>query len=198
MHALKSSSRWRTGLGIIAVRYRWPGAATHSPAWQGDFSIRSATSALPAAPAKSGPAAMGQIINEGDLVSTGADGSAQVRLDDNGMMAIRANSRVRIDEFSYQGKQDGSERGFSRCRKAVSAPSPAPSAASTNRITRSGLPATIGIRGTDHDRFRPGRRTSIRQRRARHLRQSQHRRGLYPDTAGMLGIRPNQIGFCRW
>ena len=33
-------------------------------------------------------------------------------MDDNGMLAIRANSQVRIDEFRYSGKEDGNERAF--------------------------------------------------------------------------------------
>ena len=96
----------------------------------------------------------GGAVNEGDTVISAQAGSAQIRMQDGGFIAVRPNTRLKFDNFKFNGKADGSERSFfslfkggfraitgliGRLHK------------SNYRITTAS--STIGIRGTDHETF---------------------------------------------
>lgn len=52
-------------------------------------------------------------INTGDTIKT-TDGRVQVRFTDGGYMSFQPNTEFKIENYSYGGKQDGSEKGFFR------------------------------------------------------------------------------------
>ena len=54
----------------------------------------------------------GDGIHEGDTIVTAPSASAQVLMVDKGFLAVRPDTRLKIDTFKYAGKEDGSERGF--------------------------------------------------------------------------------------
>lgn len=54
----------------------------------------------------------GDNLNEGEVVSTSQGGFAQIKMEDGGFFAVRPDSRFRVDNFKYEGKEDGSEKGF--------------------------------------------------------------------------------------
>lgn len=56
-------------------------------------------------------AARGQPILAGETVSTG-NGRLQMRMKDGGFIQVQPNTRFRIDEYHYQGSEDGAERSF--------------------------------------------------------------------------------------
>ncbi|MFM2049843.1 MAG: hypothetical protein RL682_334, partial [Pseudomonadota bacterium] len=53
----------------------------------------------------------GDLLAEGDVIATGAQAQAQFVMSDGGLISMRPDSRMRIDQFRFNGKADGSERG---------------------------------------------------------------------------------------
>ena len=99
-------------------------------------------------------AAQGNELREGDTIRTGANGFAQVRLRDGGLLSVRAATEMKLERFSYAGKNDTNaslvislmKGGFRSITGLI------------GKLNRSGYrvttpTATIGIRGTDHEPF---------------------------------------------
>lgn len=90
----------------------------------------------------------GMEINQGDTILTGA-GRAQVKFTDGGYMSFQPNTQFKVEEYSFSGKQDGTEKGFFRLVEGGLR-------AITGLVGRQNRPAyrmatpvaTIGIRGT--------------------------------------------------
>ncbi|MBA3696484.1 MAG: FecR domain-containing protein [Methylotenera sp.] len=90
----------------------------------------------------------GMEINQGDTILTGA-GRAQVKFSDGGYISFQPNTQFKIEEYNYNGKQDGTERGFFRLVEGGLR-------ALTGLVGRESRPnyrmatpvATIGIRGS--------------------------------------------------
>ncbi len=61
---------------------------------------------------KERPARKGGEVNEGESILSGASGTAQILLVDGGILAVRPETRMKIDEYKFDGKDDGSERSF--------------------------------------------------------------------------------------
>ncbi|MES1982734.1 MAG: FecR family protein [Pseudomonadota bacterium] len=94
----------------------------------------------------------GSEINPGDAISTAAGARAQLRFTDGGFVSLQPNTLFRIDEFNYQNKTDGEEKGFfSLLKGGLRAITGA--IGHINRGTyRVNTPvATIGIRGTGYN-----------------------------------------------
>ena len=94
----------------------------------------------------------GDVVHEGDTVITGPSASLQLLMVDDAMVAVRPNSRLRIDTYRFQGKEDGSERGVLHLIKGAFR-SITGAIGHTNKknykiITDT---ANIGVRGTDHE-----------------------------------------------
>ncbi len=98
------------------------------------------------------PAIKGGEVNEKESIHSGKTGSAQLRMIDDGIVAVRADTTLRIDEYQFANKEDGTERGFFSLLKGGFR-------SITGLIGRSNRDnygirtpsATIGIRGTDHE-----------------------------------------------
>ena len=96
----------------------------------------------------------GDAVNEGDTLSTGAYSSAQIKMQDGGFIALRPDSRLKFDKFSFNGQQDGSESSYFSLIKGGFR-------AITGLIGQLHKPAyriktptaTLGIRGTDHETY---------------------------------------------
>lgn len=92
----------------------------------------------------------GAEINSGDTIKT-TDGRVQVRFTDGGYMSLQPNTEFVVESYSYDGKQDGSERGFFRLVEGGLR-------AITGIVGRTNRPAyrvatpvaTIGIRGSEY------------------------------------------------
>ncbi|HSI43463.1 MAG TPA: FecR family protein [Methylotenera sp.] len=104
----------------------------------------------------------GMEINQGDTILTGA-GRAQVKFSDGGYISFQPNTQFKIEEYNYNGKQDGSERGFFRLVEGGLR-------ALTGLVGRENRPnyrmatpvATIGIRGSYYlAEFREKLRTHV-------------------------------------
>lgn len=93
---------------------------------------------------------VGDTIQEGDTITTGKDGELHVRMEDQGFIALRPNTRMKIDGYRAEGDQNdkslislftGTFRSvtgwigkYARKNYLITTPS-----------------ATLGIRGTDHE-----------------------------------------------
>jgi FecR protein len=96
----------------------------------------------------------GEAVNEGDALVSALGASAQIRMEDGGMVAMRPDTKLKIDRFTFDGQQDGTERSFFSVFKggfrAITG-----TIGKKNKVNyRITTPATtIGIRGTDHEIF---------------------------------------------
>lgn len=91
----------------------------------------------------------GNEINAGDTIQT-TDGRIQARFSDGGYISLQPNTQFKVEEYNFNGKADGSEKGFFNLIKgglrAITG-----SIGHTNRKAyQVNTPvATIGIRGTE-------------------------------------------------
>ncbi len=94
----------------------------------------------------------GEPFNSGDTIITGATGSAQIRMSDGGLVAVRPDSQMKLDQYVFNGREDGSERKIVSLIKggfrAITGLIGNRNKENYKILTPS---ATIGIRGTDHE-----------------------------------------------
>lgn len=94
----------------------------------------------------------GEDILEGDTIITSKASAAQVRMSDGGFMAVRPETKLKIDTFRYAGKTDGSEKGsFTLLKGTFRAITGAVGSVNKANYEVRTPGATIGIRGTDHE-----------------------------------------------
>lgn len=90
-------------------------------------------------------------IREGETVRTGTKGYAQIRFRDGALMTLRSDSEVRIDEYRYEGKQDGNEKALMSLLKGGFRTITGLIGRTNKRNYSVRTPvATIGIRGTHY------------------------------------------------
>ncbi len=112
-------------------------------------------------------AARGGELREGETLLSGANGLAQLRLADGGMISVRGNTELKLDRFAYRGQDDRNasllvsllKGGFRSVTGLI------------GQLNRDGYKvntpfATIGIRGTVHNPFvqlpaPPGEQTPV-------------------------------------
>src|SRR5450759_3516294 len=96
----------------------------------------------------------GEAVNEGDTVISAKAASVQIKMQDGGFVAMRPDTKLKIDRFTFNGQQDGTERSFFYLFKggfrAVTGLIGKMNKANYRITTAS---STIGIRGTDHETF---------------------------------------------
>lgn len=96
----------------------------------------------------------GDVVHESDTITTTKDSSAQIKMRDNGLIAIRPDSRLRFDSFVFTGEQDGKEQSFfSLIRGGFRAITGLIGKKNKENYRITTAAATIGIRGTDHETF---------------------------------------------
>ena len=93
-------------------------------------------------------------VRQGDTLNTSENGGAQVKFNDGAQIALRRDSSLKIDEYNWEGEEDGKEKavmslvkgGFRTITGAIG---------KTNKSNyRVSTPfATIGIRGTHYALF---------------------------------------------
>lgn len=126
-----------------------PGAAWASA---GQFQFVSGDVRIVAPDGRERPAKKGGEISEGESVVSGSGSTAQLRMTDGGILAIRQESRVRIDEYRFNGQEDGSERSFFSLVKGGFRSITGTVGKLNKENYRIKTPAaTIGIRGTDSE-----------------------------------------------
>ncbi|HRE18184.1 MAG TPA: FecR family protein, partial [Rhodocyclaceae bacterium] len=94
----------------------------------------------------------GTKLNEGDTLITGSTGTIQITMVDQAVLAVRPNTRLKLETYRYSGTNDESDKsilslirgGFRSITGLIGKKNM--SAYSVRTPT-----ATIGIRGTDHE-----------------------------------------------
>ena len=98
------------------------------------------------------PLAKGSQVCVGETIVTSSSGKVQIRMADGGLISIRPETKIRIDVFHFNGKEDGTERseiallegGFRALTGMIGHVNK-----ENYKIHTSN--AQIGIRGTDHE-----------------------------------------------
>jgi hypothetical protein len=97
-------------------------------------------------------AGTGTPVQPGDTIRLGTSSNAQIRLTDESIISLRQNTTFRIDEYSYSGKVDGSEKSiFSLVRGGFRTVTGAIGRLhNREKYTVRTATSTIGIRGTHY------------------------------------------------
>jgi hypothetical protein len=143
-------------------------------------------------------AVKGAQIQEGETVVSAPGASAQLQMKDGAYVALRPDSRLRVDTYVYNGREDGSESGLlSLLKGGFRTITGFIGRTNKDRYQVRTPTATIGIRGTDHEPYYiappapgetpagvPGTYTKVNVGIA------------YIQTpAGSVDVFPNQVGF---
>lgn len=137
----------------------------------------------------------GAPFNSGETIITGPSGTAQIRMSDGGLVAVRTDTQMKLDQYVFNGREDGSERKLVSLIKggfrAITGLIGNRNKQNYKILTPS---ATIGIRGTDHEAvvipsgaaggFQAGTYDRV------------YRGATIIETdKGKLIVNPNQVGF---
>jgi hypothetical protein len=99
---------------------------------------------------RSRPLAKGAELASGEMIDTGS-GRAQVRFTDGAQVSLAPQTQFRIDDYSFAGKADGSEKGFfSLLRGAMRTITGLVGRSNRDNYKVNTTVATIGIRGTEY------------------------------------------------
>ena len=111
-----------------------------------DFAIGGAT--VSGSDGREKPLAKGAELDNGDTIRTN-NGRAQIRFSDGAYVSLQPNTDFSIKEYRFDGKADGSERGFFALAKgAMRAVTGLIGRVNRNRYAITTPTATVGIRGT--------------------------------------------------
>ena len=93
--------------------------------------------------------AKGASVQSGDAITTGVASNAQLRMSDGAVIAIRAQSEFKINEYKFNGKEDGSEKAtLSLVKGGVRAVTGSIGRTNQDNLKVNAVVATVGIRGT--------------------------------------------------
>ena len=139
---------------------------------------------------------VGDTIHEGDLLSTGADGEIHVTTVDQGLIALRPNTRVKVEEYRAEGgKEDRSilrllQGRFRTVTGRIGKEHPKHCQVRT-------VTATIGVRGTDHEpAFVPeGGDPNLPDAAPGTYDKVNEGETFLENKQGKVSVQPNQSGF---
>lgn len=139
----------------------------------------------------------GDVVNEGDTLSSARNASAQVKMLDGGFVAMRPETKLKFDSFKFSGKEDGSEKSFFSLFKggfrAITGLIGRVNKGSYRITTPT---STIGIRGTDHETFVvvPESELAAVAPTGTYNKVNRGETSMTTDK-GTIFVRPNQMGF---
>lgn len=139
----------------------------------------------------------GDAVHESDTVATEKNGSAQIKMRDGGLIAVRPDSQLKFDSFVFMGKEDGKDRSFFSLMKggfrAITGLIGQRNKSNYRVVTAA---ATIGIRGTDHEIYvvAPGSELAARVPVGTYNKVNTGGTTLTTNK-GAVNIQPNQMGF---
>lgn len=94
---------------------------------------------------------LNSVVHDRDVLRTGTTGNLQVRFIDESLISLRENSEMRVEEFRFSGKEDGSERAFFRLIKGgLRTITGLIGRNNHQNYSMGSVTSTIGIRGTDY------------------------------------------------
>jgi hypothetical protein len=133
---------------LAAIASAYPVIGYSAPAAQVDFAVGNVTAV--GANGQSRPLGKGAQIEQGDTVNTNG-GRAQLRFTDGAYVSLQPESQFRIDQYRFDGKQDGNEKGFfSLLKGGLRTITGLVGRTSKQNYQVTTSVATIGIRGTEY------------------------------------------------
>ena len=133
-------------LGLIAAAY--PVVGNTAPAARVDFAVGNVQAIGPNGQSRT--VARGTQIEQGETISTN-NGRAQLRFTDGAYVSLQPESEFRIDQYRFEGKQDGNEKGFfSLLKGGLRTITGLVGRNNKSNYQVSTSVATIGIRGTEY------------------------------------------------
>lgn len=140
----------------------------------------------------------GESVDEGDTIVTAPSASAQIRMVDGGFIAVRPDSHMKFETYTFNGKQDGSERSIiSLIKGGFRAITGLIGKLNKDNYQIKTPGATIGIRGTDHEPMyipQPLPGTVALGVPGTYDRVNRGAAFIKTDL-GIVHINPNQVGF---
>ena len=98
--------------------------------------------------------AKGDAVFEGDLIRSAPGSHAQLVMSDEALVAVRADSSVKLAKYSYGGREDGTERAIIELLKGgLRSVTGAIGRTNKDNYQLKNQMHVIGIRGTDHEAF---------------------------------------------
>ncbi len=133
---------------LMAISSAYPVIGYGAPAAQVDFSVGNVTAT--GNNGQSRTLGKGAQIEQGDTVNTNG-GRAQLRFTDGAYVSLQPESQFRIDQYQFNGKADGSEKGlFSLLKGGLRTITGLVGRTNKANYQVSTVVATIGIRGTEY------------------------------------------------
>jgi len=133
---------------LASIAAAFPTPAQSAPAARVDFAIGNVAAVNRAG--QSRPVAKGAQIDEGETINTNSE-RAQLRFTDGAYVSLQPQSEFRIDQYRYEGKQDGSERTLvSLLKGGLRTITGFVGRTNKKNYQVSTAVATIGIRGTEY------------------------------------------------
>lgn len=140
----------REALLLAMVASAFPVTGYCITAGRADFVVGAVTAV--SADGSQRPLAKGSEINAGESINTATGARAQIRFTDGGYVSLQPNSLFRVDEYNYENKADGKEKGFfSLLRGGLRAITGAIGHVNRDKYQVATPAATIGIRGTGYN-----------------------------------------------
>jgi hypothetical protein len=94
----------------------------------------------------------GREVSEGETVLTAANGSAQLKMIDGGILALRPDTQLKVDTYVFHGAEDGSENALlSLAKGGLRTITGLIGRHNKEKLKLRTPTAVIGIRGTDHE-----------------------------------------------
>lgn len=175
---------------MAASSVTYAAVAGHVQFVNGDVQITS-----PAGQARQ--AQKGDAVSEGDTLTSAPAASAQIKMQDGGIVAMRPDTRLKFDQFVFSGKQDGSEKSFfSLFKGGFRAVTGLIGQINKQNYKITTPAATIGIRGTDHETILITPDSALAQLAptGAYSKVNVGETTLTTDK-GTINVMPNQMGF---
>jgi hypothetical protein len=135
---------------------------------------------------------LGDVLEVGDSVVTGADGELHLAMEDDGQIAIRPNTRMRIEKYKAEGGADD-RSVISIAQGALRSVTGWIGKFQPHNYQIRTPTATIGVRGTDHEtRVIP---PDSKEGEAGTYDKVNAGSTLLRTAQGTAEVRPNQAGF---
>jgi len=145
---LSMGPRFSLSAGALLVAGALPAAGLGAPAARVEFAIGDVQVLAPGGQVR--PARKGAEVNAGETVSTNV-GRAQLRFSDGAYVSLQPQSEFRIDDYRFDSKADGSERGvFSLLKGGLRTITGLVGRTNKRNYQVNTAVATIGIRGTEY------------------------------------------------
>jgi hypothetical protein len=133
---------------LVAIASACPVIGYSAPAAQVDFAVGNVTAV--GSNGQSRALGKGAQIEQGDTVNTNG-GRVQLRFTDGAYVSLQPQSQFRIDQYRFDGKQDGNEKGFfSLLKGGLRTITGLVGRSNKANYQVSTAVATIGIRGTEY------------------------------------------------